>query len=124
MENYQTENNYTYNNFETASSIEKRLSMLMYILGFLTWVIGPVILFLLFRQQSSYFKNRSKDFFNFQISYLIYLVVLIFFSGDMPFLILFIIVLSIMMHVFYIIGAVKMEKGKKYIAPLSIRLFK
>lgn len=124
MENYQTENNYTYNNFETASSIEKRLSMLMYILGFLTWVIGPVILFLLFRQQSSYFKKRSKDFFNFQISYLIYLVVLIFFSGDMPFLILFIIVLSIMMHVFYIIGAVKMEKGKKYIAPLSIRLFK
>ena len=93
---------------------------------FLGW-LGPLIIWLIKKDQSELVDDQGKESLNFQISIWIYgiaasllclTIILI------PLVILFVIALGIFDLVMVIIAAVKVSNGERYRYPLCIRLIK
>lgn len=122
---------------------ERMMAMLVYLLSFFTTIIGPLIIWLLKKDESRLVDKAGKNYFNMVISYFIWFTVLtiaffILMFGFMVneptvnivvsiivFLIAIIsVVLSICYLIFHIIACVKYFKGESYLVPLSIRFFK
>ncbi|WP_042355400.1 DUF4870 domain-containing protein [Bacillus rubiinfantis] len=104
-------------------SEERMLAALIYVLSFFAPVLGPLIIWLLKREESSFIDYHGKEYFNFFISYSIYL----FISGLLTIVLIGFIglfALGIMMFVFTIIAAIKAYEGSLYQFPLIIRLIK
>lgn len=106
-----------------SQSDERLFSMLIYVLSFFTSIIGPLIIWLMKREDSELVDHHGKEYFNFVISYAIYSFVGI--------LLLFILIgflvlpaLGIMAFVFTIIAAVKAYNGERYRIPLTIPFFR
>lgn len=106
-----------------SQSDERLFSMLIYVLSFFTSIIGPLIIWLMKREDSELVDHHGKEYFNFVISYAIYSFVGI--------LLLFILIgflvlpaLGIMAFVFTIIAAVKAYNGEQYRIPLTIPFFR
>ncbi|WP_042457466.1 DUF4870 domain-containing protein [Neobacillus dielmonensis] len=102
---------------------EKILAAVMYVLNFFVPVIGPLIVWLLKKDESAFIDFHGKEYFNFTISYFIYSVV----SGILVILLIGIFLLwvvGIAAFVFNIIAAVKAFEGKEYRFPLIFRLIK
>lgn len=106
-----------------SQSDERLFSMLMYVLSFFTAIIGPLIIWLMKREDSEFVDFHGKQYFNFFISYTIYGIVasisLIILIG-----LLLVPVVGIMYVVFTIIAAVKAYNGEQYKIPLVIQFFK
>ncbi|MCI2947913.1 uncharacterized protein ACUXJ9_000697 [Staphylococcus caledonicus] len=119
------------------------MSMLIFLLGFFTSIIGPIIIWAIKRNDSRLIDKAGKNYFNMLISYFIWNVVLglcfipvylgFLFNNDalsiicvILLIILFIavFVLSILYFIFHIVACVKYFGGKEYVVPLSIRFFK
>ncbi len=83
-------------------------------------IIGPLVIWLIKKDESEFVDDQGKESLNFQISFTIYCIV-----G--AFLILFIIgiflliALGVLFIVLVIIGTVKANSGEKFRYPLSIR---
>ncbi|MDX8045870.1 DUF4870 domain-containing protein [Gracilibacillus sp. S3-1-1] len=106
-----------------SNSDERMFGMLIYLLSFFTTVIGPLIIWLLKREESSFVDFHGKEYFNFFISYAIY--------GIITLLLMFVLIgfllapiVGIAGFVFTIIGAVKAFNGEEYRFPLIIRIIK
>jgi uncharacterized Tic20 family protein len=106
-----------------TTSEERLMVMLIYILSFFTSFIGPLIIWLVKREESPFVDRGGKDYFNFLISYIIWTVV-----STVLILILIGFVLlpivAILNLVFTIIAIVKASNGEHYLPPLSIRFIK
>ena len=119
------------------------MAMLIYLLGFVSGFIGPLIIWLVKKDDSKLIDQSGKSYLNMFISYMIWCavpVVIIIFSliFYMPFdptsglisififLLLNLVILGLLItfSVFNIIGCVKYYQGTYYQAPLSIRFFK
>ncbi|KAA2277368.1 DUF4870 domain-containing protein [Staphylococcus haemolyticus] len=119
------------------------MSMLIFLLGFFTSVIGPIIIWAIKRNESRLVDKAGKNYFNMLISYLIWNFVVgicmvpVFFiyvvNNEAAIIIatillfvlsLLLIVLTILYVVFHIVACVKYFGGKEYVVPLSIRFFK
>ncbi|PAV30497.1 hypothetical protein CIL05_05175 [Virgibacillus profundi] len=102
---------------------ERLFSMLIYILSLPFPVLGPLVIWLLKREESEFVDYHGKEYFNFIVSYIIYGIIssilIILLVG-----ILMLIVLSIMTVVFTIIAAVKSYQGERYRFPLVIHFIK
>ena len=61
--------------FDSLSKDDKNLGMLTHLLGLLTSFIGPLILWLMKKDESEYIEANSREALNFQISMLIYFTV-------------------------------------------------
>src|SRR5699024_12825023 len=59
---------------ETTSD-ERLLAMLIYVTSFFTTIIGPIIIWLLKRDESSFIDYHGKVYLNFVISYFVYGIV-------------------------------------------------
>jgi len=84
-------------------------------------VLGPLVIWLLKRDESSYVDEQGREAINFHMSMMIYVIVATMFSFiiiGIPFLI----ALFISSIVFSIIAAVKASDGVAYRYPMTIRL--
>src|SRR5690348_2818809 len=108
---------------EMEKNEEKMFAALIYILSLIFPVIGPLIIWLIKREESSFVDYHGKEYFNFLISFTMYTVaswvLTIILVG---FVALF--VLGIGAFVFTIIAAVKAYEGNEYRFPLIVRLIK
>ena len=119
------------------------MAMLIYLLGFVSGFIGPLIIWLVKKDDSKLIDQSGKSYLNMFISYMIWCAVpvvimmfsLIFYMPFNPtsglisifiFLLLNLVILGLLItfSVFNIIGCVKYYQGTYYQAPLSIRFFK
>ncbi len=126
-------NSYKQDTNNDVSDNDKLLAMILYLSSFLTTIIIPLIIWLAKKEKSKFIDFHGKEYFNFRISIIIYLV--IFFLPylfvnimfDSPLLRLIsaipIIAVSICNIVFLIISAVKSYKGECFKIPIAIRFF-
>jgi len=107
----------------TTSSDERLWAMLIYVTSFFTTIIGPIIIWLIKREESAFIDHHGKEYFNFILSYFIYGIAA---SILMIILIGFILapLVGIAAFVFTIVAAVKAYQGEMYRIPLIFRLIK
>lgn len=108
--------------FSEPSSEDKLFGMLIFLLNFFTAIIGPLIIWLIKREDSPYVDHHGKEYFNLIISFFVYELIA---AASMFLLIGFVLVpiVSITFIVFIIIGAVKAYEGEYYRFPFIFRLF-
>ena len=121
-EQYNTNQSSTVINQEPSSD-DRLMGTLIYVLSFFTSLIAPLIIWLIKREDSPFIDKAGKNYFNFLLSYMIWLIVA---SIAMFIIIGFILfpILAILNFIFTIVAAVKAYNGEDYLPPLSIRFFK
>ncbi len=101
---------------------EKTLGIVMHVLCLVGFpILGPLVVWLVKKDQSSYLDRQGRELLNFQLSYLMYAVisaVLCIFLIGIPLLF----AVGIATIVLTIIGIVNASEGKVYRFPLTIRL--
>ena len=106
-----------------VKSEERMLAAILYVVSLFFPLIGPLVIWLLKKDESSFINYHGREYFNFFISYSVYSVI----SGILIFLVVGIFllwILGIMALVFTIIAAVKAYEGNEYRFPLVFRLIK
>ncbi|CPE64609.1 membrane protein [Staphylococcus aureus] len=122
------------------SNDENIMAMLIYLLSLFTSIIGPLIIWLLKKDESKLVDRAGKNYLNYTISYIIWSIVLVvitligvfLIATDIDFIIIIgfiitfigilsIFAFSILSFVFTIIECVKYYNGQEYIIPLTIR---
>lgn len=112
----------TYGNQEPDADA-RLMATLIYVLSFFTFLIAPLIIWLIKRDESPFVDRAGKNYLNFLLSYLIWITV----ATIAIFIIIGIIILPILVllnFIFTIVAAVKAYNGEDYLPPLSIRFFK
>ncbi|MEH6945261.1 DUF4870 domain-containing protein [Bacillus sp. JJ722] len=104
-----------------ASRDDRLLATMIYVISFFTAFIGPLIIWLLQKDKSSFIDYHGREYFNFFISYCVY--------GLVSFILTFILIgliiapiVGIAAFIFTIIGAVKAYEGKEYRFPFIFRI--
>jgi hypothetical protein len=108
---------------DTVSNNERMLAAAIYVTSFFSALIGPLIIWLIKKDESDFVDFHGKEYLNFFISYSVYVIVA---SILMVVLIGFILlpIIGIMVFVLTIIGAVKAYEGEIYRLPFVFRLLK
>jgi uncharacterized protein len=105
------------------SSDEKTMAILSHILALVSSFIGPLIIYLIKKDESAYVAEHAKESLNFQITmiifYIISCVLIIILIG---FLLIWL--LSIANLVLVIIATIKASENKMYRYPINFRLIK
>lgn len=105
------------------SNDERLFSMLIYLVSFPFPVLGPLIIWMLKRDESEFIDYHGKEYFNFFIFYSIYGII----SAFLIFLLigfLLVFIVGIMAFVFTIIALVKAYNGESYRFPLIFRFIR
>ena len=106
-----------------ANSEQKTLGMLAHLLGLFSYFIGPLIIFLIYKDKKDFVYENARHSLNFQISLMIYVLI----SGIMILLLIGILLLwalSIFALVVIIIASVKSYQGEIYKYPLEIEFIR
>jgi uncharacterized protein len=106
-----------------VKSEERMLAAILYVVSLFFPIIGPLVIWLLKKDESAFINYHGREYFNFFISYTVYSVI----SGILIFLLVGIFllwILGIMALVFTIIAAVKAYEGNEYRFPLVFRVIK
>ncbi|MFD2445679.1 DUF4870 domain-containing protein [Bacillus sp. CGMCC 1.16607] len=102
---------------------ERLLAAAIYVSSFFTTIIGPLVIWLLKKDESALVNYHGKEYLNFIISYTVYsiisVVLMIVLIGFIT-----IWVVGIAGFVFTIIGAIKAYEGQEYRIPLIFRIIK
>jgi uncharacterized Tic20 family protein len=102
---------------------ERNLAAAIYVISFFAPVLGPLVIWLLKREESSFIDYHGKEYFNFMISYFVYTV----FSGILTLILIGFIglwLIGILVVVFTIVAAIKAYEGTEYRIPWIFRLIK
>ena len=106
-----------------SSPDEKTMAMLAHILTLFTGFIGPLIIWLIKKDQSDFVDDQGKEALNFGISITIY-----YFVAGLSFMVLIGILLLPAVAIFAIINiiraAIAANKGERFRYPLCIRIIK
>lgn len=100
---------------------EKLLATAIYVLNFFVPIFGPLIIWLLKKDESDFIDYHGREYFNFMISYTIYTFV----SGLLTIIVIGFValwVLAILAFVFNSVAAIKAFQGEHYRIPLVFRL--
>jgi len=106
-----------------VSKDSRNMAMLCHLLGFFTSFIGPLVIWLVKKDEDSFVDDQGKEALNFQITIVIAMAVaslLTFICIGIPLLI----AIPIVDLVFCIIASVKASSGVAYRYPLTIRFLK
>lgn len=102
---------------------ERTMAMLAHLLGIVTGFIGPLIVWLIKKDQSAFVNDQGKEALNFQITCLILYVIC--------FILVFVLIGIFLMPlvglywlIFTIIAGIKANGGERYRYPIAIRLIK
>ena len=108
---------------QPAGKDSANLAMLCHLLGILTGFLGPLIIWLIKKDEDAFVNDQGKEALNFQITILLAWIVSILLITVCigPFLLMAVLVLNI---VFCILGAIKASEGKAYRYPVCLRLIK
>ena len=102
---------------------EKTFAMLAHLLAIFTGFIGPLIIWLIKKDESAYVDRHGKEALNFQISIAIYSII----SAILTFIVIGVILLiavGVINLIFVITATVKANNGEEYRYPLCIRFIK
>ncbi|MEJ8778903.1 DUF4870 domain-containing protein [Pseudogracilibacillus sp. ICA-222130] len=102
---------------------ERIFAMLIYLTSFFTTIIGPLIIWLLKRDDSKFVDFHGKNYLNFLISFVIYGIVAVILKVLLIGFILFPIV-GFLVIIFTIIGAIKAYQGEWYRIPFTIKFIR
>ena len=106
-----------------ASQDDRNLAVLCHVLGFFTWIIGPVVIWILMKDKSPFIDFHGKQAINFQITLTIAAavsaVLVCVYIGLL--LMLAVIVVEI---VYIVIASLKAQQGELYVIPVSIPFLK
>ncbi|WP_174733028.1 DUF4870 domain-containing protein [Mesobacillus harenae] len=100
---------------------ERLLAAGIYLISFFTAFIGPLIIWLIKKDESSFVDYHGREYLNFFISYTVYSIV----SGILVILLIGVFllwVIGIMAVVFTIVAAIRTYEGKEYRFPFIFRL--
>ena len=101
---------------------EKNLALIMHVLSLVGFsLIGPLIVWLVKKDESAFINAQGRELLNFQLSFLIYAVVCIplcFVLIGIPLLI----IVGLTSFILTIIGLVKATEGKIYRFPVTIKM--
>ena len=106
-----------------VSQDAKNLAMLCHLLGLITNFLGPLILWLLKKEDNAFIDSNGKEALNFQLTVMFAMIT----AGILTFLCIGALLMPVVMVldiVFSIIACVKASKGEDYRYPLCIRLVK
>lgn len=99
---------------------EKMIGMLAHLITFMSSFIGPLVIYLVKKDESAFIGDQAKEVLNFHLSVLIYFAI--------AFVSLFLVVgffllpaLGVFVFVVTIVGAIRAYEGKAYRYPLCIR---
>ena len=107
--------------YAPPSKDEMNMAMLCHLLGLFTWVLGPLIIWLLKRDTSPFVDDHGKEALNFQIT----LTIAYFVAGILMFVVIgcFVAVALLVFELVVIIqGAMAASKGEPYRYPVALRL--
>jgi uncharacterized protein len=102
---------------------EKLMAAGIYVLSLFFPVIAPLVIWLIKKDESIFIDYHGREYFNFLISYTVYLTI----AGiSMIILIGFVLlpIVGVMLFIFTIIAAIKAYEGNEYRFPLIFRLIK
>ncbi|WP_164669311.1 DUF4870 domain-containing protein [Virgibacillus doumboii] len=106
-----------------SNNDERLFALLIYLVSLFFPILGPLIIWLIKREESEFVDYHGKEYFNFLISYAVYSVVsTILMLVLIGFVLIFIV--AILAFVFTIIAMIKAYSGEKYRIPLVFRLIK
>jgi uncharacterized Tic20 family protein len=101
---------------------EKNLGLIMHVLSLVGFsLIGPLIVWLVKKDESPFINAQGRELLNFQLSFLIYAIVCIplcFVLIGIPLLI----IVGLASFILTIIGLVKATEGKIYRFPVTIKM--
>ena len=106
-----------------VSQDSKNIGMLCHLLGLFTNFIGPLILWLIKKDEDKFVDSQGKEALNFQITVILAGIA----SGILSFVcigILLAIAVSICDLIFCVLACVAASKGEDYRYPISLRLIK
>jgi uncharacterized Tic20 family protein len=102
---------------------ERLLAATIYVISFFTAFLGPVIIWLLKKDESSYIDYHGKEYLNFFISFSVYsLASVLLMLVLIGFITIWIV--GLLAFIFTIIAAVKAYSGERYRIPLTFRLIR
>ncbi|MDA1052281.1 MAG: DUF4870 domain-containing protein [Planctomycetota bacterium] len=108
---------------ESLSSDERTFGMLSHLLGIFTGFIGPLVIWLIKKDDSAFVDDQAKESLNFQATILIGQVIncglMLVCIGYITFLALWVTTL-----IFCIMATVAANKGERYRYPINIRFIK
>jgi hypothetical protein len=106
-----------------TTSDERTLAMLAHLLGIFSGFIGPLILWLVKREQGGFVEQHAKEALNFQITVLL--------ASLVAFLLMFVLIgifllplIALGSLILCILAAVKAYGGERYRYPLTLRLLR
>lgn len=102
---------------------EKALAAAIYVCNFFAPILGPLIIWLIKREESSFIDYHGKEYFNFIISYFVYTVI----CGILTLILIGIIglwLVGVLHVVFTIVAAIKAYDGTEYRIPGIFRFIK
>jgi len=102
---------------------DMNMAMLAHLLAIFTWFLGPLIIWLIKKEDSPYVDRHGKEALNFQITISLAFIA----SGFLSLACIGIVLMPVVWVVdiiFCIIAAVKASRGEEYRYPVSIRLVK
>lgn len=102
---------------------ERLLAAAIYLISFFAPILGPLVIWLVKREESSFIDFHGKEYFNFMISYFVYTLI----SGILTIILIGLIglwLIGILIVVFTIIAAIKAYEGTEYRIPWIFRLIK
>lgn len=109
--------------FQNLSTQDKQLSMLLWILALFTNFVGPLILWVMKKDESEYLNQQGKNYFNYAISYAIYAAVsFVLMAILIGYVTTF--VLTVVCTVYTILGIITTNKGEDYVVPFTIEFIK
>ena len=109
--------------FGEVSSDERLLALLMHLLALVSGFIGPLVIWLVKKEESPFLNQHGMEALNFQISALIYFIA----AGALTFItcgaaIFLPIAIVVLMWVACIMAAIQGNRGEPCHYPLTIRL--
>ncbi|MGO4888211.1 DUF4870 domain-containing protein [Anaerobacillus sp. MEB173] len=100
---------------------ERIIAMLIYLISFFTAFIGPLVIWLLKKEESEFVDYHGKEYLNFFISYTVYSII----SAILIILLIGFILLwvvGIAALIFTILAAIKAYEGQEYRIPFIFRI--
>lgn len=109
------------------NSDERSMAVVAHVLGLFVSVVGPLIIFLIKKDESPYVRDQSAEALNFGLSMILYLTaytiisIILMFVLIGFFMLLLIPFMGLGIAILHIVAAVRANKGEYYRYPLTIR---
>jgi uncharacterized Tic20 family protein len=102
---------------------ERNIALLSHVLAFFTSFIGPLVIYLVKKDESKFITDHAKESLNFQITLIIGYII----GGILSLILIGIVVLlalGVLNIVFIVVASIKAAEGKPYLFPFNIRFIK